>query len=180
VCGEFSRRWESASSEPQDNYRQELHYGMWLGMVQSTPILPMTWWWDSHWDWGDDFVFTSMADFSNDLLAKAGAGSIGPLGTSASGGLESGGVATGKYGYVWVSNYNPGNGGADNVTLTVSGLRAGNNPYTIEAYDTWMGGFAAAQNAMSRSGTLTIAVGTLGTTGMGSDAAYRIVDVQGP
>jgi hypothetical protein len=180
VCGEFSRRWESATSEPSGNYRQELHYGMWLGMFQSIPILPMTWWWDSHWDWGDDFVFQSMAGFSNDLVAKAGAGTVTALNTSASGGLENGGLSTGKVGYVWVSNYNPGTGQASGVTLTVSGLRSGNNPYTVEAYDTWNGGFATPQNTTSQNGTLTINVGTLNTTSTGSDAAYRIVDVNGP
>jgi hypothetical protein len=180
VCGEFSRRWESATSEAPDNYLQELHYGLWLGMVQSTPILPMTWWWDSHWDWGDDDVFRSMAGFANDLVAKAGTGTVASLSTSASGGLESGGVGTGKVGYVWVSNYNPGTAQADGVTLTVSGLRSGDNPYTVEAYDTWNGGFAAPQGAMSQNGALVIDVGSLSTTGTGSDAAYRIVDTNGP
>jgi hypothetical protein len=179
-CGEFSRRWEAANTEPPDNYRQELHYGMWLGMVQPTPILPMTWWWDSHWNWGDDFVFRSIAGFSNDLVAKAGSGGVGALTTSASGGLESGGLVTGKYGYAWVSNYNPGQGTATGVALTISGLRAGDYAYTVERYDTWNGGFAAPASATSANGVLTIDVGTLGTTGAGSDAAYRIVDVTGP
>jgi hypothetical protein len=179
-CGEFSRRWESATAEPSANYRQELHYGMWLGLVQPTPILPMTWWWDSHWNWGDDFVFTSVAGFSNDLVAKAGTGAVTSVTTSASGGLESGGLVTGKYAYAWVSNYNPGSGTANGVTLTIAGLRAGSNAYTVESYDTWNGGFATPANATSTNGTLTIDVGTLATTSTGSDAAYRIVDLNAP
>jgi hypothetical protein len=175
-CGEFSRRWESATAEPSENYRQELHYGMWLGLVQPTPILPMTWWWDSHWNWGDDFVFKAVAGFESDLIAKAGTGSIANLSTSASGGLESGGVTTGASAYVWVSNYNPGSGTANDVVLTVSGLKAGNNAYTVEAWDTWNGGFGAPVQATSASGTLTIQVGTLGTTGAGSDGAWRVTE----
>jgi hypothetical protein len=118
-----------------------------------------------------------MAGFSNDLVTKAGTGTITKLVTSASRNLESGGLVTGNTGYVWVSNYNPGKDAADAVTLTVSGLRGGSNAYTVEAYDTWNGGFTAPQSVTSQNGTLTINVGSLKTTSTGSDAAYRVVDV---
>jgi hypothetical protein len=152
---------------------------MWLGIVTPTPIVPMNWWWDSLWGWGDDSVFKSAADFSNDLVAKVGTGALAKLSTSASSNLQSGGLVTGKYGYVWVSNYNPGSGTQSNVTLTISGLRSGNNAYTVEAFDTWNGGFAAPVSATSQNGTLSVNVGTLKTTGAGSDAAYRVTDVNG-
>jgi hypothetical protein len=182
VCGEFSLRWESATSEPSINYRNELHYGMFLGMVNPTPIAPMTWWWDSHWAWGDDFVFKSAAGYSNDIVAKAGSGTIMTLDMTATGSVEFGGVKTNSaanYAYAWVTNYH-GSGTANNVNLTITGLPAGNGQYTVESYDPWNGGFSGATTATSQNGTLIISAGSLASGNYGSaavDKAFRITNL---
>jgi hypothetical protein len=182
VCGEFSRRYESATSEASINYRNELHYGMYLGLVNETPVAPMTWWWDSHWAWGDDFVFKSAAGYSNDIVTKAGSGTIMKLDVAATGGVEFGGVKTNtaaNYAYAWVTNYN-GSATASNVTLTISGLPTGNGQYTVESYDTWNGGFSGATTAISQNGTLAISAGSLASGNFGSaavDKAFRITSL---
>jgi hypothetical protein len=176
VCGEFSRRWEAANTEPSANYRTDLHYGMWLGMVQSTPIAPMTWWWDSHFNWGDDFVFKSAAGFSNDIVAKTDVRTLTRLDATATGNQQVGGVKTGNHGYVWVSNY-AGGSAANNVTVTVTGLPAGSNRYSVEWYDTWNGGFTAAANITSQNGALTLNAGSIAA---GMDKAARIVNLDAP
>lgn len=176
VCGEFSRRWETANTEPPGNYRIDLHYGMWQGMVQSTPIAPMTWWWDSHFNWGDDFVFKSAATFSNDILAKVGNGNLVKLDLASTGNLQVGAVQTGNTGYAWVSNY-AGTGAASNISLTVSGLPTGNDRYSVEWYDTMNGGFAAATTVTSQSGVLHLDAGSIAA---GADKAARIINLDAP
>lgn len=176
VCGEFSRRWETANSEASGNYRADLHYGMWMGLFQPTPMAPMTWWWDSHFNWGDDFVFKSAAGFANDIVAKTGAGDLARLEIAATGNRQADAVRTGNTGYLWVSNY-AGTSSAGNVTLTVTGLPASDDRYSVEWYDTWNGGFASAAEATARNGTLTLNAGSIGA---GMDKAARIVDLDAP
>lgn len=181
VCGEFSRRYESATEEPSINYRNELHYGMYLGIVNQTPIAPMTWWWDSHWAWGDDFVFKSAAGFSNDIVAKAGSGSLMKLSVTASGGAECGGVKTNtdaNYAYAWVTNYNGGS--TATVNLTVTGLPTGNGQFTVESWDPWNSGFSGLTTVTSSNGSLTINAGSLASGNFGTaavDKAYRITNL---
>ena len=79
---------------------------MWLGMMQPMPCVPMGWWWDSFWDWGDDFVFKCAACFCNDLGEKTGSGIISEAPVSASPKLEASAYTPAKI-YVWVSNHNP-------------------------------------------------------------------------
>ncbi len=184
VCGEFSRRWESANSEPSINYRNELHYGMYLGMVNSTPIAPLTWWWDSHWSWGDDFVFKSAAGYSNDIIAKTATTTIGKLAVTSTGNTECGGIRTGNstnFAYVWVSNYR-GSASASNVTATITGLPTnGDGKFTVEWYDTWNGGFGAATTVNAANGTLTLNIGTLANgNGTSTDKACRITNLNIP
>jgi hypothetical protein len=182
VCGEFSRRWEAANTEPSINYRHELHYGMYLGLVNPTPIAPLTWWWDSHWSWGDDFVFKSAAGFSNDIVAKAGSGTLMKLDVTASpSGVEFGGVKTttsANCAYAWVTNYR-GSASASNVTLTVTGLPTGNGQYSVEWYDTWnTGGFGSPMTVTSSNGTLTLNAGTLANgNNTTADKACRITSL---
>jgi hypothetical protein len=176
ACGEMGARWESATAATPDQNKQDLHYGMWLGMMQPTPIVPMTWWWDSFWGWGDDYVFKSAAIFSNDLVEKTGVGIISKANVSATPKLETGALTTGKYVYAWVSNHNPGTGTVDNVTLSVSGL-TGNAQYSVESFDTWQGTFGTPTTASAQNGVLSINVGSLKTSDVGSDAAYRVTDL---
>jgi hypothetical protein len=180
VCGEFSRRWEAANTEPSINYRNELHFGMYLGLVNPTPIAPMTWWWDSHWAWGDDFVFKSAAGFSTDIVAKAGSGTLLKLDvTSSPSGLDVGGVkttASADYAFVWVTNYR-GTSTA-NVTVSVTGLPAGNGKFTVESYDTWNGGYSGLTTLTSQNGTLAVNAGSLASgNGTTTDKAFRITNL---
>ncbi len=176
VCGEFARRWEAATTEVSDNYRIDLHYGMWLGMFQQNPIVPMTWWWDSHFRWGDDFVFKSAAGFHNDILARTDIRTLTRLEVAATAGQQAGGLRTGNHGFIWVSNY-AGTAAANNVTLTVTGLRNQNDDYSLEWYDTWNGGYTAAPGQKSQNGILVINAGSIAA---GQDKALRIVNLSEP
>jgi hypothetical protein len=149
---------------------------MWLGMFQPTPIVPMTWWWDSHFRWGDDFVFQSAAGFHNDITAKTGTAGLAKLAVASTLNQQAGGLWTGNTGFVWVSNY-AGTAAANGVALTVSGLRAQDDDYRVEWYDTWNGGFTLAPGVKSHGGILTLDAGNIAA---GQDKALRLTNLSDP
>lgn len=46
VIGEFGFRWEDGNAKYWDDYYFHFKKGLWYGLFNPTPILPITWWWE--------------------------------------------------------------------------------------------------------------------------------------
>ncbi|MEH0152908.1 DUF5060 domain-containing protein [Limibacter armeniacum] len=104
VWGEFGYEWDwnkdfSKIAEESDyDYRR----GLWYGLFNPTPILPMTWWWE-FFDKRDMTPYFQSVRMINDMMLEAGKGQFEEV-TVASKGLESFSVKCGEQYFVVVLN----------------------------------------------------------------------------
>ncbi len=137
VTGEFAYSWENAGTkESHPTFRRELHMGMWRGMFSSTPILPMTWWWESFAD-NDWDVFKAVSTYGNQMTSGSG-GLLTPLSVNAGTGIETMALKSNNRMFVWLRNNTSST--LSDSTLTISSLQNGN--YGIKYYDTWTGKYS--------------------------------------
>lgn len=73
VIGEFGVEYRGGERTYKlDPRAVGLHNGMWAGLFSETPVLPMSWWWDSYIDahnlWGE---FVSLSSFANSISFDA-------------------------------------------------------------------------------------------------------------
>lgn len=77
VIGEFGYEWDW--SKNFDDFATEMDldfkHGLWYGMFASTPILPMSWWWEYFENRGMMSYFKGVREI-NDQMLKAGNGSF--------------------------------------------------------------------------------------------------------
>ncbi len=58
VIGEYAVDWKGPGFGYTDQqYEEEFHDGMWRGMFSPTSMLPLSWWWEYHFDNGQYFHF---------------------------------------------------------------------------------------------------------------------------
>lgn len=86
VIGEFSYEWDwskdfNAFAEDMD---RDFSDGLWLGLFSSTPVLPMSWWWEFFDSRGMTSCYANVRTIS-DLMLEAGDGSMERIDASWSG-----------------------------------------------------------------------------------------------
>ena len=81
VIGEFGIEFRSgAMTAAEDPEHVGLHNGIWAGFFSATPILPMSWWWDSYIDKQDLwYLFGNLTRFTDSLDFNARPVAIGRL-----------------------------------------------------------------------------------------------------
>ena len=110
---------------------------MWRGMFSPTPILPMTWWWESfagHNDWD---VFKAVSTYDNQMTSE-GSGLLLPLSVNAGTGMETMALKDSNRMFVWLRNNTSST--LSSSTLTIPSLQNGN--YEVRYYDTWLGTYS--------------------------------------
>jgi len=77
VIGEFAYEWDWAKDfkDFADNMDGDFKRGLWYGLFSSTPILPMSWWWEYFEDRGMNQYFKGVREISDQMLT-AGNGSF--------------------------------------------------------------------------------------------------------
>ena len=153
VVGEFSLGWKGPGKDhPVELYEGELHNGIWRGMFSPTPILPMTWWWEWHYDQKHYYHFRTAADFLS-IMLKGNDDVLQELSVnSANTNIETMGLKSGNHLFVWLSNANE----EVQTDLTLNILEVGNSRYLVEYYDTWTGQYSHAIEIKSINGQLIL------------------------
>lgn len=104
VIGEFGYEWDW--SKNFDEFADEMDFdfkrGLWYGLFVSTPITPMSWWWEYFEDRGLVSYFRGVREIS-DLMLKSGNGDFKKINVRAEG-LETYGVQCGEKVFVYVLN----------------------------------------------------------------------------
>lgn len=156
VVGEFGYDWDwnNVTSANGDNFDFDLKRGLWYGLFTSTPILPMTWWWEFFDSRGMTSYFKGVSDISNQMLL-AGNGSFSSA-TVSSGSFEGYAVKCGQKYFVYFLN-NSTASATSSVSLNVSN----NAEYRITSLDPSSYVFTELNNITATSGSLNMGYLTL-------------------
>ena len=130
VIGEFGYEWDWSKNfdDFADEMEADFRRGLWYGLFSSTPVAPMSWW----WEWFDNRGMVSYfrnVRLVSDRMLKAGKGQFVPVEVSAEG-AEALAVRCG--GKTWVYVYNSGE---QPVTTLDIELPAGNRRFFALDFD---------------------------------------------
>ncbi|ADF53794.1 MAG: glycoside hydrolase [Zunongwangia sp.] len=106
VIGEFSYEWDWSKNfdEFPEEMDSDFKRGLWYGMFTSTPILPLSWWWEYFDERGMTSYFRGVSKI-NDMMLKAGNGKFEKVSFKTGNQLESFGVKCGNKIFIYL--YNP-------------------------------------------------------------------------
>lgn len=136
VVGEFSLGWKGPGKDyPVELYEGEFHRGMWRGLFSPTPIVPLSWWWEWHYEQGHYFHFEPLADFIS-LMDSSNDSVIRNISvTSNSTKIETLALQANNQLFFWL--FNDDKLGRKNLILSIGGIEDGR--YLIKKFDTWKG-----------------------------------------
>jgi hypothetical protein len=170
VAGEFGYDWRGpAEAGTQSDYERELHMGLWRGMFSPTPVLPLTWFWDSFADWNDWSIFNTAADYGNQMIYDTN-GILQEFTPSVGTGIESMALKDSSKVFVWLRNNTSST--ISGRTMTISGLQ--NGTYDVRYYDTWLGTYSTPAIITVTTGVLQSQIPSLTAD---KDIACRMVQV---
>jgi hypothetical protein len=102
VVAEFGYRWEDADPKYAKEYDFDYKRGLWYGLFNPTPILPMSWWWELFDDQHMTPYFRSVRMISDEML-QAGKGDFKQFEVSTDR-IESYGVKCGNKYFIYLLN----------------------------------------------------------------------------
>lgn len=159
--GEFGYEWDwnkdfSKFTEEMDH---DYRIGLWYGLFNPTPILPMTWWWEFFDERNMTPYFKSVAEV-NDLMLKAGGGSFERIAATA-GKAEAYSVKCGETYFAYVLN-DSGSTFAGNVEISTPAVDA--TDYLVKAFDPETRTYAEVGEIASQNGKIIIPENGLNNT----------------
>jgi hypothetical protein len=130
--GEFGYEWDwnKDFSEFADEMDHDYRIGLWYGLFNPTPILPMTWWWEFFDGRNMTPYFKSVAEI-NDQMLKAGGGAYERTEAHA-GNAEAYAVRCGETYFVYLLN-DSGRDFNGDVEISVAGSPT--TDYFVKAFD---------------------------------------------
>lgn len=102
VVGEYGFRWEDAKTIYTQESIIDYKKGLWYGLFNPTPVLPMTWWWE-FFDQHQLMNYLTSVRAINDRMLRAGGGSFKQVSVTGSG-LYTAGLQCGNTYFVHVLN----------------------------------------------------------------------------
>jgi len=130
VIGEFSYEWDWSRNFDDFGEDMDLDFkrGLWYGLFSSTPITPMSWWWEYFENRGMVPYFRNVR-YVNDRMLKFGKGKFEPVKVEAHG-ADAFAVRCGKRVYVYV--YNPTEHFVTGISVSMEGRRHKCDPYDFD------------------------------------------------
>jgi hypothetical protein len=154
VIGEYSYEWDWLKNfdEVADLMDSDFKRGMWYGMFTSTPVLPMSWWWE-YFDNRKTDVYIKKIRTISDMMLAAGKGSFEPVTVTPADSLTKVfGVKCGGKTFIYVYNLAKEQ---KNISVTF-GYTAGAG-YTAQAYNCEAGEFKSTSMVKASPGNITAA-----------------------
>ena len=127
VVAEFGYRWEDDNPKYGKEFDYDYKRGLWYGLFNPTPILPMTWWWELFDKRHMTPYLRSVREISDKML-KDGNGSFKMI-TPNSGRLESYGLQCGQTFFIYLLNNS-----LSDVSTDVSFDYSGNQNYIVQSF----------------------------------------------
>jgi len=119
VIGEFGYEWDWSKNfdDFADGMDIDFKRGLWLGLFSSTPVLPMSWWWEYFDHRGTDKYIARVRTIA-DRMMSAGGGSFAPVKMDSIAGTRVMAVKCGKKTFVYIGNIT---GAAIKVSAPIKG-----------------------------------------------------------
>ncbi len=151
VIGEYGREWDwnIDFSTIEDEKIHDYKRGLWYGLFHSTPILPMSWWWE-WFDERDLFEYFSGVRLIMDKMLESGNGNFELIESSFP--TEAYAVKTDSTIYAYIHNIESSS--LNDLTLTISG--ADDYVYEARLFDPETNEFEPLGNYSTSSGNVTI------------------------
>jgi hypothetical protein len=68
IIGEYAISWKGPGNDfPYEQYEDEFHDAMWRGLFSPVAMLPLSWWWDFHYDMNHYFHFKPLATVIDEM-----------------------------------------------------------------------------------------------------------------
>ncbi len=152
VIGEFGYEWDWSKNfnEFSDGMDSDFKRGLWYGLFSSTPILPMSWWWEFFENRGLMSYFKRVREISDKML-KAGNGKFETLNISTKeSDLQIYGLKCGKTIFVYVFN-------SSKEKKQVSfEIPFNEKPSDVQSYLCETGTYSLVNQISTQNGTLTL------------------------
>ena len=134
VVGEFSLGWKGPGKDfPVELYEGEFHRGLWRGLFSPTPIIPMTWWWQWHFEQNHYYHFKPVADFVTLMLTNKVKSINDIVVRCEDQKVETRGLESDDHYYIWI--YNKNKESLNHLNLTISAIPDGK--FLLQIFDTW-------------------------------------------
>lgn len=153
VVGEFALGWKGpGKDQPAESYEGEFHRGMWRGLFSPTPVIPMSWWWQWHYEQKHFYHFKPLADFIA-LMDKYNANILKEITVSSTNPEAEalGLTATGQF-YIWI--YNKNKKSLNTAKLSIPFVPEG--IYLLQQFDTWAGDWSDLKEIEIKNGQLIL------------------------
>ena len=130
IIGEFGYEWDWSKNFNDFAYGMEVDFkrGLWYGLFSSTPVTPMSWWWEFFDNRHLTTYFKGVREISDKML-QAGNGSFEPL-TVKAGNAEAYGLKCGEEIFIYI--FNPEN------KVVISDIvieHKSNKTYNVQSYE---------------------------------------------
>ena len=138
VIGEYAIGWKGPGNDFSDEqYENEFHDGLWRGLISPVQILPMSWWWDYHFDKKQYFHFKPIALITEEM--KAQKETFAPLALSQKAGFDIVGIKTAKLSLIWIKKK------ASDTKLSLSIPVNKPGKYAVKLFNTWTGEYMSGE-----------------------------------
>jgi hypothetical protein len=130
LIGEYAIGWKGPGNDyPASEYEGEFHDAMWRGMFSPLPIMPLSWWWDFHYDNKHYFHFKSLASVIK-ILTESNE-KYKPISFQNNKNFELRGLQSDNITVVWVKKLSDKNIFAFNIPVLFD------KEYNVRLFDTW-------------------------------------------
>jgi hypothetical protein len=130
VMGEYAIGWKGPGNDYSDEmYEENFHDGLWQGLFTPVTILPLSWWWDYHFDKNQYTHFAAVATVTE--MMKQSNDVFKPLSIKKIDGFDILAVSTSDQSIVWIKK---------TATKTIANVDIPVNQdktYKIEILNTW-------------------------------------------
>ncbi len=169
IIAEFAYDWHIPTNSNINDYLQSWHDGLWGGLFSTTPILPMSWWWDNYYfnSVNNYDNLRHVAEFSEKISESGPIKKIFvPTGNSS---LEQKGLIAGNDIFLWIRNSQTNT--LSNITLTISNVT--NGPKKILFFNPVSGDSVISGKTVT-NGILTIDIDSIQSA---RDIAIKVSDM---
>jgi hypothetical protein len=130
LIGEYAVGWKGPGNDhPDEKYEEEFRDGMWRGVFSPAPVLPLSWWWDYHYDNNHYYHFGALSHVTKEMVQSKSP--FQKIGTTPTKDFEIRGITSDELGIVWIKQ----KGQASQLTTSIPLLP--NKKFTIKTLNTF-------------------------------------------
>lgn len=138
VIGEYAIGWKGPGNDFSDEkYEEEFHDGMWRGLCSPVQILPMSWWWDYHFDMKQYFHFKPVSIITDEMKLQKEV--FSQMNITSQPNFDIVGITSTKMSVLWIKKL------AQETKLSLSIPVSKPGKYAVKIFNTWTGEYLSGE-----------------------------------